>query len=424
MCVGHHHRADRSDLTKYCRYAMSVLSAIPDYVHESVRALPVLPTAVSRLLILSRDIEADFREIARVIETDQTLTARILRAANSPLNAVSRQVKTVRQATVLLGTDTIVNLALGVSVISLQSGLYKNLPIDPSAFGRHSIAVGLTARTLAQHFKLPNPSEAFVAGLLHDIGKLVLLMHHREDYARLMVRAQQGETPLNVLELDAYDLDHALVGHVLCMHWNLPSAMAQAVAEHHAQPASRTIAEVVSRANDLVKTIQLGDSGNRFVIPTSMPGTPRDEISRNVLRELVLALPRLADKAEEALGPAKKGAEQHGSQDEERPRIHLLVRESAEQEVLTAMLWSMGYEPVRPRETTLATNGHPPPSPIALISGVSPTEVQQSPFQTPGIPVLDYDAWRTEQGLPPGGPYDVYQLRTWLEAGLEECVPA
>ena len=72
---------------------MSVSSAIPDYVHESVRALPVLPTAVTRLLALARDVDADFREIARVIETDQALTARTLRAANSPLNGVSRQVK-------------------------------------------------------------------------------------------------------------------------------------------------------------------------------------------------------------------------------------------------------------------------------------------------------------------------------------------
>ena len=117
-------------------------AAVPDYIHESVRTLPVLPTAVTRLLSLARDINVDFREIARVIETDQTLTARTLRAANSPLNGVSRPVKTVRQAAVLLGADTIINLALGVSVISLQSGLYKNLPVDPNAFERHSIAVG------------------------------------------------------------------------------------------------------------------------------------------------------------------------------------------------------------------------------------------------------------------------------------------
>ena len=385
-------------------------SAIPDYVHESVRALPVLPTAVTRLLSLARDVDADFREIARVIETDQTLTARTLRAANSPLNSVSRQVKTVRQATVLLGTDTIVKLVLGVSVISLQSGLYRNLPIDPAAFGRHSIAVGLAARTLAQHFKLPNPSEAFVAGLLHDIGKLVLLMHHGEDYARLMRRAQKGQAPLHELELDAYDLDHALVGHVLCMHWNLPSAMTQAVAEHHAEPAPRSVADVVSRANDLIKTIQVGDSGNYYVGPAPDQGVLHDEISPDVLREMVLVLPRLVHKAEEALGTPKNGRAPLPA--EERPRVHLHVREPDEQEVLTAMLWSMGYEPLGPRETALAPNGHPP---IALVT--------TTPGGRPGngliLPVIDYAAWRTENGRSPGAAYDVYRLRDWLEAKLE-----
>ncbi len=396
---------------------MFVSSAIPDYVHESVRALPVLPTAVTRLLSLARDVDADFREIARVIETDQALTARTLRAANSPLNGVSRQVKTVRQATVLLGADTIVNLALGVSVISLQSGLYKNLPVDPTAFGRHSIAVGLAARTLAQHFKLPNPSEAFVAGLLHDIGKLVLLMHHGEDYARLMRRAQKGDASLNELELDAYDLDHALVGHVLCMHWNLPSAMAQAVAEHHAEPAPRSIADVVSRANDLVKTIQLGDSGNRFVAPAAAQGMPRDEISRDVLRELVLALPRLAHKAEEALKQSANGAATAATAAGDRPRIHLHVREPDECEILTAMFWSMGYEPVGPRDAS-ATNGHA--APIALLSSVPASDLQRIVYQQRVVPVLDYAAWRVEYGLIPGDAFDIHGLREWLEAGLEE----
>ncbi len=400
---------------------MSASSAIPDYVHESVRALPVLPTAVTRLLALARDVDVDFREIARVIETDQTLTARTLRAANSPLNSVSRTVKTVRQATVLLGADTIVNLALGVSVISLQSGLYKNLPIDPAAFGRHSIAVGLAARALAQHFKLPNPSEAFVAGLLHDIGKLVLLMHHGDNYTRLMRRAWQGDAPLNDLELDAYDLDHALVGHVLCMHWNLPSSMAQAVADHHTEPAPRSVADVVGRANDLVKTIQLGDSGNRYVASAPAQGMPRDEISRDVLREMVLALPRLAHKAEEALGQSRNGAVSRASSNEERPRVHLHVREADEQEILTAMLWSMGYEPVGPRDASVATNGHPAPAaPIALLSSIPATDLQRIVYQQRVVPVLDYAAWRAEHGLAPGDAFDIYGLRAWLEAGLEE----
>ena len=394
-------------------------AAVPDYIHESVRTLPVLPTAVTRLLSLARDINVNFREIARVIETDQTLTARTLRAANSPLNGVSRPVKTVRQAAVLLGADTIINLALGVSVISLQSGLYKNLPIDPNAFGRHSIAVGLAARALAQHFKLPNPSEAFVAGLLHDIGKLVLLMHYGESYARLMRQSWQQSEPLNNLELDAYDLDHALVGQVLCMHWNLPSVMAKAVAEHHTDPAPRSVADVVSRANDLVKTIQLGDSGNRFVALAPALGLPRDQINPDVLREMVLALPQLTHKAEEAMGYTAKGVSAEALT-AERQRVHLHFRESDEQEILTTMLWSMGYEATGSREAAFSGDGEAV-APVALLSGVPVAELQHVGYQKQDVPVLDYAAWRAQHNLSVGDAFDVYQLRTWLEAGLQEA---
>jgi len=85
---------------------------VPDYILDSVRSLPPLPASVQRLLTIARDPDVDFREITQVIETDQTLTARTLRAANSAFYGVPRRVETVRQAAVLLGSDTLVNMAL------------------------------------------------------------------------------------------------------------------------------------------------------------------------------------------------------------------------------------------------------------------------------------------------------------------------
>jgi len=399
-------------------------STIPDYVHDSVRALPVLPTAVTRLLALARDVDADFGEIARVIETDQTLTARTLRAANSPLNAVSRRITTVRQATVLLGSDTIVNLVLGVSVMSLQSKLYQHLPIDAGAFGRHSVAVGLVARKLAQHFNVPNPGEAFVAGLLHDIGKLVLLMHHGEGYGLLMRRALEGDQPLHALERDTYDLDHALVGHVLCMHWNLPPAIAQAVAEHHEEPAPRSVADVVRHANDLIKTVGLGNGGNRFVEPARVGGIPRDQISHEVLRELVLSLPGLTREAEEALGHDARGA----AADEEaasasRLPVQLQIRAVDEEEILAALLWSMGYEPIGMHDGSFSSNGRTGKAPVALLTCAPATDLQRRAYEQRAVPVLDYPAWRGLQGYAPGAAFDVVSLRAWLEEHIQEAIP-
>ncbi len=140
-----------------------------------------------------------------------------------------------------------------------------------------------------------------------------------------------------------------------------------------------------------------------------------------MLREMVLALPRLTHKAEEAMGYTAKGVADEAPT-AERPRVHLHFRDSDEQEILTTMLWSMGYEPTGPREAAFGGDGQSETvAPFALLSSVPVTELQRVAYQQQGVPVLDYVAWRAQHNLAPGDAFDVYQLRTWLEAGLQEA---
>ena len=298
---------------------MSVQSQIPDAIRASVHDLPVLPTAVTRLLSITQQPDVSVGEIARVIESDPTLMARTLRVANSSLYSTAREIKTAQQATVLLGIEAIVNLALSVSVASVQNNLHEHLPIDAKAFGQHSIAVALVSRKLARRFKLSNPGEAFVAGLLHDIGKLVLLMHFGDDYAQLMLRAQQGEKALDALEKETYGLDHAAAGHALCLHWNVPASMAEAVATHHAAPGTHAVGDIVRKANNLVKTIQIGFSGNRFI--TAM--LAGDLTAHGWLRALILSLHEEIQQAEEALGRPSGPSASTGKKKATRPVVQL-----------------------------------------------------------------------------------------------------
>ena len=349
-------------------------SSVPAYIHESVRALPVLPTAVSRLLALTRELDVDFGEIAQVIETDQTLTARVLRAANSPLYSVSRRITTLRQATVLLGTDAVVNLALGVSVMSMQSRLHDQLPIDASAFGRHSIAVALAARRLAEQQPAVNPGEAFVAGLLHDIGKLVLLMHHRESYARLMLRAHEGEAPLHVLEDWAYNVDHALVGHALCLHWNLPPAFAGVM--------PGTLGALVGIANDLVNAFGLGDGGSRYLPLAEAADLAPDALDADWLQALLDAMPQETHAMEEALGRTTEPAAAPAGGGR---RVLLRVTHPAERACLQAVLASMGCVPVT------AGGGDGAAVPTAVVADV--------PVPVDGLPLFDYATWRSTHAV-------------------------
>ncbi len=388
---------------------MSAPSQIPDALRASVQALPVLPTAVTRLLTITQQPEVSVGEIARVIESDPTLMARTLRVANSPLYSTGRAIKTAQQATVLLGIEAVVNLALGVSVASVQEQLHEQLPIDAEAFGRHSIAVALASRKLARHVKLPHPGEAFVAGLLHDIGKLVLLMHHGEAYADVMRRAQQGEEALDALEKETFDLDHAAAGHALCLHWNVPASMAEAVAAHHAEPGTHPVGDVVRKANNLVKTIQIGFSGNRFI--SAAPGQPGDLTAQGWLRALILNLSEEIEQAEEALGYTSGSSPYAAKKKAARPLVQLQIDNPGEQAVLMSMLLALDFEP-----TTLADSSifDGPARPIALVTDSAPSDRQQQAYEQLGVAVFDYAAFRQTHHIAPGQPLDVYLLWTWL----------
>ena len=388
---------------------MSVQSQVPDDIVDSIGTLPVLPTAVTRLLALTQNDEVSFRELASVVESDPTLMARTLRLANSPLYSTARQIKTVQQAMVLLGTEVIVNLAVGVSIVSIQVRLYERLPIDAEAFGRHSVAVALAARKLARHFKLPNPGEAFVVGLLHDIGKLVLLRHFGEAYARLMVRAQQGEKALNELEQEVYELDHAVVGYALCRHWNLPCSMAEAVATHHAATLPRSLGDLVSKANDLVKTIQIGNSGNCYI--TAVQGQPGDLIAHGWLRELILSLPVETQYAEEALGRSAGSGKYNSKKETSRPLVQLQIANPEAQVLLTSMLLAMGFEPTATFDFLTADGDT---RPIALVTDASPSDRRRQAYEQLGVAVLDYAAFRKEYGMAGGNSFDVCRLWAWL----------
>ena len=386
---------------------MSDHAQIPESLRESVRALPVLPTAVTRLLTITQQAEVSVGEIARVIETDPTLMARVLRVANSPLYKTARVIKTAQQATMMLGIDAIVNLALSVSVASVQDQLHEQLPIDAEEFGRHSIAVALASRKLARHFKLPHPGEAFVAGLLHDIGKLLLLMQYGEAYAGLMRRAQQGEKPLDALEKETFGLDHAAAGHALCAHWHVPSSMAEAVAAHHATPPPYSLGDIVQRANNLVKTIQVGFSGNRFI--TAGLGQPGDLAAQGWLRALILGFEEEMRHAEEALGHASGSSASTWKKKAARPLVQLQLTDPQVQAVIMSMLLVLGFEPTSMSDTSLFDG---PTRPTALITDAAPSDRQRQAYQQLDVDLLDYAAFQQQHQRAEA--LDVCLLWTWL----------
>jgi putative nucleotidyltransferase with HDIG domain len=386
-------------------------SAVPDFILESVRSLPPLPASAARLLEIAGDPDADLKEVARVIELDQTLTARVLRAANSALYGVPRRVQTVQQATVLLGRDAVVNLALGISVMALRSGVKQDTwPFPPADFWRHSFGVATLAHHLAKRIPGVSPDEAFVAGLMHDIGKLVLLEHFGEVYAQVVMAAQYGAKPLFMLEQDVLDTDHAVAGHALCLHWKIPATITRAISEHHDEndSAPRTVADLVRNANDLVKAAGIGYGGSHFAELRDSPHLPSRQIAPADLRRLIANLPEEVREAEYAFGG---GDGTSGPTSETASScVHQHIENLTERDFVRCVLWSMGYEtqpvgegfPADPRRVrALVTDG---PLPGRVVTDYLSAE----------IPVLDYAAWRAGDGTPSENHFNVVILRKWF----------
>lgn len=203
-------------------------------VLEKVRALPSLPVLVLELLASIDQEDSNVEDLADKLSQDQALTAKTLRLANSSFYGMPHQVTTMQQSVSILGFRTIRSIATTAALIGALPSLARS-EFDMAAFWRHAFATALFARELAPALQV-NPEQAYTAGLLHDIGLLVLVTQFSGHFAAVLASQVQTGQSLMEAERAVLGLDHAAVGHALTSHWKFPEALQQAVTDHH-QPA-------------------------------------------------------------------------------------------------------------------------------------------------------------------------------------------
>lgn len=191
-----------------------------------------LPQTLVEVLRIARDDRSSADEMAKVLMHDPALTAKILRMANSPYYSVHREVTTMTKAVVMLGLRQVTALALSASIYNLVARWETK--IDRLRFWRHSLEVAIASRMIAEAIQYPHIEEAFIAGLLHDIGLLILEKSFPKDFEHLCRQAQKGERTLE-LEEELWGTNHARVGQFLLEQWNIPQAICEAVGHHHIQ---------------------------------------------------------------------------------------------------------------------------------------------------------------------------------------------
>ena len=236
-----------------------------DQVVHSVHQLPSLSSVVLRLLELFGREEPDSTAICGAFDRDQALAARVLRIANSPFYGMPGQVVSIRNAMVVLGMHNLRNLTLTAAVTS-SFPAFESDWFDQNIFWRHSMAVALSTDALATCVGRSQES-AFTAGLLHDIGRLVLVTCFPEHSREVAMHQKQHDCSCVEAEREILQLDHAMVGAALARRWKFAEVIQQAIVAHH-EPAGKepnALADLVHVADVTAHALDLCGDPNEMV---------------------------------------------------------------------------------------------------------------------------------------------------------------
>lgn len=199
---------------------------------NTLRDLPAIPTVISQLLNALDNIDIPALQIAKLIERDQALTSKILQAANSPLYGFSRKISTVELAVVIMGFNAIKEIIISLVVQKFVKRYSKSL-IDINSFWNYSVFCGAASKLLARKLGYKLAGEAFVAGLMHDMGILILIQHFNTDFRKIKIIQQEEKFSLTYSEEIVLGCTHADIGAWLAEKWNLPTQLVDAIKYHH-----------------------------------------------------------------------------------------------------------------------------------------------------------------------------------------------
>lgn len=233
-------------------------------ITQSIIGLPTLPTVITQMIGLIDNPKTSARDVARLIATDQALTAKILKLANSAFYGFPRKIATVNHAVVVLGFETVKSLGLSVSVLERFAGGGPETSFDRQRFWEHSIACGVAAQLLGSRLRYRVQGEAFAAGILHDIGKLILSQYFPEEFTRVMAMVREENLYIGKAEEAVLGVTHAEIGCWLAEKWNLPRQLVDTIAFHHTpgrMERGAQLPSLVHLADFLARKERIGDGG-------------------------------------------------------------------------------------------------------------------------------------------------------------------
>jgi len=240
-------------------------------IQAYIARMPSLSTTVIKVLETCNDPRASANDLQRIISLDPVLTARVLKLINSAYYSLGVPISSLTRAIVMLGLNTVKNLALSFAIIENLRSNGSFHGFSPDEFWTHSLCVGVIAKFIAAvKGDTPQGLEAlFVAGLLHDLGKIPLNRQFPEEYHRAWETAGKDQVILRHSEIELLGMDHCTVGSMIAKKWRLGTTLVESLSHHHnpddSSGVDRDFVFIVSLANQFANHLSIGSAGDSVI---------------------------------------------------------------------------------------------------------------------------------------------------------------
>lgn len=204
-----------------------------DEIIKKIKEIPAFPPNAQEILEQIRKPESTIEEISKTIQKDPLITANILRLANSAYYAGPKEIATVNEAIIRLGTNRIQEIIIASAVFPMALKPLKGYDLPSGELIRHLVGTAIASELLSKELKIPLPPHTFTVGLLHDIGKIILGTFIEIDVQPILKKAFDEKISFEKAEKEILGIDHSEVGALLMREWNFPDTLVIPVLFHH-----------------------------------------------------------------------------------------------------------------------------------------------------------------------------------------------
>ena len=272
-------------------------------VQNYISKMPSFSNTVTKVLEICNDPNTSPNDLNRLISLDPVLTGQVMKVINSAYYSLPSRITSLSRAIIMLGLNTVKNLALSTAILESLGGKESFQALSMEDFWVHSLCAGVTAKYLAVIKGIPviEREEYFVAGLLHDLGKIPLNNCFPDEYVHACEMVKRDQAPFYQTENTVLGFDHCVVGEMIGEKWRLSEAVNDLLSCHHniehAKEENRQFVTIVSLANIYANVFEIGSSGDPF---------PEDEALTYLLEQVGIDWYELSELRETVLGDIEK----------------------------------------------------------------------------------------------------------------------